>query len=95
LTKLNKLCKIVNIMKKLIVSSTELKRKTSKIINLVGFGKTIAIVEKYGQPLVKITPVVAEKETNLKEKADKYFGAIPDFPSVSKNRNFRKRNTTL
>jgi len=84
-------------MKKINISSTELKRKTAQILNMVGFGKTIAVVERYGSPLVKIIPASLEKEkkADLEKKAGKYFGAIPNLSSVSKKRYFKKRNIKL
>jgi len=82
-------------MKTLNLSSTELKRKTAEILNLVAFGGTIVIIERYGTPLVKITPAKSFTEENLEEKLKKYFGAVPDFPLVSKFRYFRKRHLGL
>lgn len=83
------------IMKNLTISSTTLKRETARILNLVGFGEAEAVVEKYGEPIVKIIPIPAKKKVNLKDKLNKYFGAIPDFPSVPEKRYFRKRNVNL
>ena len=72
------------------LSSTELKRNTAEILNSVAFGKVEAIVERYGEPLVRIVPVrIGEKKRDFKEALNEYFGTIPDFPSVSKSRNFR------
>ena len=78
------------------LSSTELKRKTAKVLNLVAFGEAVAIVERYGEPLVKITPITSvEKNSDFKKKLKKYFGSIPNFPDVSKRRYFRKRSLSL
>lgn len=83
-------------MKKLNISSTKLKRNTAEILNLVAYGELTAIVKRYGEPLVKITPIISlKKDSNLKTKLKKYFGAIPDFPSVSKKRYFRKYKFNL
>lgn len=83
-------------MKITYISSTDLKRKTAEVLNLVGFGEAIAIVERYGKPLVKIVPASEEKkEVNLEEKLKKYFGAIADFPEVSKKRYFRNKKIIL
>jgi len=82
-------------MKNLTISSTELKRETARILNYVGFGKAEAVVEKYGEPIVKIVPVASKKTTNIEDNLDKYFGAIPDFPYVSKKRYYRKRKVNL
>lgn len=87
---------MINNMKTTHLSSTELKRNTAEILNLVAFGKAVAIIERYGEPLVRITPIVSsKKKAELGERLKKYFGAIPDFPSVSKLRYFRKRSLSL
>lgn len=77
------------------LTATELKRKTGEILNLVAYGGTIAIVERHGEPLVKIEPAKMEDEGNLEEKIKKYFGTIPHFPAVYKNRYFRGRKFSL
>jgi len=83
-------------MKKLNLSSTELKRKTAEVLNLVAYGKAIAIVKRHGKPLVKISPIKKSgKKTNLTKKLKNYFGVLPDFPFPSKNRHFRQRKITL
>lgn len=77
-------------------SSTRLKRETAEILNMVAYGETVAVVERYGEPLVKITAITPSEEgSNLQKKLKKYFGAISDFPSVSKARHFRKRSLSL
>lgn len=83
-------------MKSTYLSSTKLKRKTAEILNMVAYGEVIAIIERYGEPLVKIVPIVpSEKGINVEKKLKKYFGAIPNFPDVSKKRHFRKRTVDL
>jgi len=78
------------------LSSTELKRNTAEVLNSVAFGEIEAIVERYGEPLVKIIPVkTGGKRRNFKEALDRSFGAIPDFPDVRKSRHFRRRAPTL
>lgn len=77
------------------LTATELKRKTREILNLVAFGETVAIVERYGEALVKIMPVKKEERVEIEETLKKYFGAIPNFPSISKTRHFRERNLNL
>lgn len=74
------------------LSSTELKRNTAEVLNLVAYGKVVAIIERYGAPLAKISAVdSSEKKIDLRKSLKKYFGAIPDFPEVSKERYFRQR----
>lgn len=82
-------------MKTTYLTSTELKRKTAEVLNLVAFGDTTAVVERHGEPLVKIIPAREEKGIDLGKKLIKHFGAIPSFPSVSKMRYFRKRNISI
>lgn len=82
-------------MKTISLSSTELKRNTAEILNSVAFGEAIAIVERYGEPLVKIVPAKPSRVEDLEVKIKKYFGVIPDFPSVGKARYFRKRRFNI
>jgi prevent-host-death family protein len=78
------------------LSSTELKRNTAEVLNSVAFGKIEAVVERYGEPLVKIIPMKTVKRKYDFEKAlDGYFGAIPNFPDVRKFRHFRRRAPKL
>lgn len=77
------------------LSSTELKRKTAEVLNLVAFGEMVAIIERYGEPLVQITAIKPTAEKDLREKLQKYFGSMPDFPPVSKKRFFRQRGFAL
>jgi prevent-host-death family protein len=78
------------------LSSTELKRNTAEILNSVAFGKVEAIVERYGEPLVKIVPMKSsKKEHDFKKVLADYFGSIPGFPSVSDSRHFRRRSPKL
>lgn len=77
------------------LTATELKRKTGEILNLVAYGETVAIVERHGEALVKIMPVKKEERVEIEEILKKYFGAIPNFPSISKTRHFRERNLNL
>lgn len=84
-------------MKVTRLSSTELKRNTAKVLNLVAFGDTVAVVERHGKPLVMITSAASPvaKDSGLEEKLENYFGALPDFPSVSKTRHFRRKRLNL
>lgn len=86
-------------MKTTRLSASDLKRNTAEVLNMVAFGHTVAIVERHGQPLVKITPATSVKkkidETEIKKKLDKYFGVIPDFPDVTRARYSRKRRLKL
>ena len=84
-------------MNTVYVSASELKRKAAEILNSVYYKKNITIVEKFGRPIVKIIPL-DEKESSKSDITDKlkfYFGSLPDFPAVTKTRNFRRRITSL
>ena len=60
--------------------STKLKKDTAEIINLVAYGNIEAIIERHGEPLVRIVPVGNKKEhVDLEKKLKKHFGSIPDF----------------
>lgn len=69
------------------VSATELANKTSEILNKVKYEGVTAIIERHGEEIARVTPPSTERKS-----WDKYFGAIPDFPDVQKDRYFRKRD---
>lgn len=72
------------------ISSSELKRSVADILNGVYFGKKTAIIKRYGKIVAKIIPAdEKEKKTkSIRFLLNKYFGILPDFPNVSKERNF-------
>lgn len=78
------------------LSSTELKRNTAEVLNTVAYGGTEVVVEKYGEPFVRIVPLIKKRPKMSKKEAkrlvDKYFGISPDFPEVTKMRYFRKKD---
>lgn len=85
-----------HVMNNTYISATDLKRNTAKILNLVAYGATEAIIERYGQPIAKITPAVSlSRSDEIEKKLEKYFGLIPEFPEVSRKRTFRKRKVIL
>lgn len=77
----------------MIISSTELKNKVSEILNNVAFKGNVAIIERYGKPIAKIVPVKDEKRVvgDIRKALNETFGAIPDFPNVTKFRRSRKK----
>jgi prevent-host-death family protein len=80
---------MTNLIKK--VSATELKNKTSEILNMVAFGGYEIVVKKHGNDFVKVTPIATVKpKKDYNKIADKLFGSIPDFPEVYKFRKSRK-----
>lgn len=82
------------------VSITELKHNISDIINRVNYEKKEAVVKRHGKTVVHIIP---HKETPSKTKGKKSlakaleetFGAIPDFPDVTKFRRNKRHWRTL
>lgn len=72
------------------VSATELKNKVSDVLNEVAFKGNTAIIERHGKIIAKLVP-----PSNLDNVLNKYFGALPDFPDVTKSRRSRKRKFTL
>lgn len=72
------------------ISATELKNRVSEILNEVAFRGNIAVIKRYGKPIAKIVPA-----ENLDKVLNKYFGALPDFPDVTKFRRSRKKKLTL
>lgn len=78
------------------ISATELKRNASDVLNRVYYGKRTMIVERHGEPIVKIVPFEKERSTSsLKKSVSKYFGILPDFPDVTKARRSRQRPIRL
>lgn len=73
------------------VSATELANKTSEILNKVRYEGVTAIVERHGEEIARVTPPSKISVEEYKNRLDKYFGAIPDFPDVRKDRYFRTR----
>lgn len=73
-----------------VISATELKNKVSEVLNEVAFKGNVAIIERYGKPIAKIVPT-----ENLDKVLNKYFGALPDFPDVTKFRRSRKKKLVL
>lgn len=77
-------------MKNRHLSSTDLKKKTAEILNLVAYGKITAVIERHGEPLVEIRPYKKnKKKTNLENKLASSFGSIKNFPEVTRKRFFR------
>lgn len=76
------------------ISASELKNNVSNILNDVYFNKKTAVIKRYGEIIAKIVPV-DKTSIDTRSILDKYFGALPDFPNVSKERNFRKRSIKL
>lgn len=69
-----------------IISATELKNRVSEVLNDVAFKGNVAVIERYGKPIAKIVPA-----ENLDKVLNKYYGALPDFPDVTKFRRSRKK----
>lgn len=84
-------------MNNVYISSSELKKNVAEVLNSVYFGKKVAMIRRYGRIVAKIVPVDKEevKDKKLSSVLDKYFGILPDFPDVAKERIFRKRGIKL
>lgn len=80
-------------MDKNYISASELKERISEVLNSVHFEKKVAIIERYGKPVAKIVPFDTKK--NVSSLVDKYFGILPDFPDVTKDRKSRKNPISL
>ncbi len=74
------------------VTATELRNNASDILNRVYYEKKIALVERSGKVIVRITPedTKASRESFL-EVWNRYAGTIPDFPDVKKYRRNKRR----
>lgn len=80
------------------ISASDLKRNTAEVLNSVVYGGVVAVVERHGEPLVKMIPVAVNKknrELTIKDRLKRTFGSMPDFPDVTSYRYFRKRDTRL
>lgn len=79
------------------ISATTLKNKVSQVLNDVYFKGDERIVVRYGKPVAKIIPMKNENSSKikLKEALDRSFGALPDFPDVTKFRRSRRKTITL
>ncbi len=84
-------------MNKLTISATELKNNTADILNRVFYENIIVEVERHGKPIVEIRPKEAKsrKRKSLKKTLEKFFGLIPNFPEVYKERSTLKRKVEL
>lgn len=86
-------------MHKISISATELKNRTSEILNGVYYRGNTAVVERYGKPIVKIVPADIfspfRSKEEIKKALDFTFGILPDFPDVTKFRRSRKKKFSL
>jgi DUF917 family protein len=84
-------------MSTLTISATKLKNDTANVINQVIYNDVIAIVSKYGKPLVKIEKIenTEADASNIQEILDTFYGAAIDFPDVTKKRYFRDKKISF
>lgn len=76
------------------VSATDLKNKAADILNEVMFTGSEMIVERYGKPVARITPISRSNrlgKVDIKKVLDRTFGSDPDFPEVTKFRTFGRK----
>lgn len=80
-------------MKFIHISTTKLKTDTADILNMVAYGNTEAIIERHGEPLVRIVPIKELKRSTeeVRNAIDITFGSLPDFPEVTKFRRSGRR----
>ncbi len=81
-------------MKTKYISSSDLKNNISFVLHDAYHKDVVTIVEKYGKPIAKVIPYKSS-EKNKKKDFNKYFGAIPDFPDVVKDRVSSKKIKSL
>lgn len=74
-----------------VISATELKNKVSEILNEVAFKGNVAVIKRYGKPIAKIVPADKNLQESITEVINRYFGAMPDFPDVTKFRRSGRR----
>ena len=89
-------------MKRIRISTTELKEKISEIINEVNYGKAEITVERHGKVVAKIVPIPDNDVLTVNDVAELTYGMLKDsskayFPSEDpeeRKRNIR-RNSSL
>lgn len=73
------------------VTATQLKNTPADILNRVYYEKKIALVERHGKVIARVTPEINDKpKESFNEIWDRYAGTIPGIPNV---RKFRTANT--
>ena len=80
------------------VSATELKNKVADVLNEVIFTGSETVIERYGKPVAKITPIrrtFGSRRLDIKRVLDMTFGSDPDFPEVTKFRTFGRKAPKL
>lgn len=86
-------------MHRVSISATELKNKTSEILNGVYYRGNTAVVERYGKPIAKIVPADMfnpfRSKEEIKKALDSTFGILPDFTDVTKFRRSRRKKFSL
>lgn len=84
-------------MKNTYISATNLKKNISEILNVVYFKKYVVVIERYNKPVARIIPVEekTEKKKSLDCVLEDYFGSLPEFPEVVKERKFSRRRALL
>lgn len=80
-----------------VISATDLKNRSSEILNEVHFKRTEVTVERHGKPIAKLVPVSDElaRRARIEQALKETFGILPDFPDVTKYRRSRKRTVSL
>jgi antitoxin (DNA-binding transcriptional repressor) of toxin-antitoxin stability system len=77
------------------ISITELKNNISEVVNMVHFNKKTAYIERHNKVVAKLVPVEDKPDSKERKQAYKkiesFFGAIPDFPDVTKSRRSSRR----
>ncbi len=73
------------------VTATELKVKTSEILDDVAFNKTTSLIERNGRLIAKLVPLenYANRENRVRVALKDSFGSIPDFPLVKRYKSRR------
>ncbi|OGG12463.1 hypothetical protein A2875_04340 [Candidatus Gottesmanbacteria bacterium RIFCSPHIGHO2_01_FULL_46_14] len=69
------------------VTATDLRKNAADILNRVYYEKKVALIERAGKVIVRMNP----EEPSLIPSLIRSFGAIADFPDVTKDRRSRKR----
>lgn len=78
------------------VTATELRKNAADILNRVYYEKRIALVERAGRVIVRMTPTEPDgAKESFADVWKRFGGVMPDFPDVKKFRRNKRRWRTI
>jgi len=80
-------------MKNNYISSSNLKGNVSSILHDAYYKGVTTVIKKYGKPIAKVSPY--EEEGSTYSKLGDFYGSLPNFPEVTKERKFKRKIQSL